>query len=214
MPPGYRINILPAGAPATPHKSGARDGDGLSPLPCPNCDRPLFPALDLDFRDPRLAVLSLWNLPRLTVYFCPACFLYTEPFFIEYTPTGPRVHGGYRDGGQVIHHICLPYEWRPIELTTLPATVDLPAILSRQAGEGVYHQIGGAPSLSPSTLTACPLCTQEMKFAGILDNDDLNIPLYEDDHRPISLIIGDEDCMHLYTCTECHVLGLKWSRQA
>lgn len=53
-----------------------------------------------------------------------------------------------------------------------------------------------------------------MRFAGIVDYDDLNAPLYEKydngDQEPVALVIGDMDSLHYFTCPEGAVVGLKW----
>ena len=73
-----------------------------------------------------------------------------------------------------------------------------------------HEQIGGKPIKGKDVELACVECGENMRFAGILDYDDLNVPLYEDEHRPVALIIGDSDCINFYTCLSCQVIGLKW----
>jgi hypothetical protein len=48
-----------------------------------------------------------------------------------------------------------------------------------------------------------------MQFAGIVDYDDMHVPLYSN-NEPLALVIGDVDCLHLFTCQKCSMLGVKW----
>lgn len=185
---------------------------------CPNCHRPMFPALNLNLADERLAEFRVWHHDRLVLLFCPACFLYMKPYFIEPIGREFRIHGGYRDGGEVVQNIEIPYACKLVKLEGIVdeelAANDVvrESYLSRNLGEGVYHQLGGYPFKGVSDALTCFQCGRAMKFFGILDYDDLNVPLYEDDHRPVALIIGDYDCMNIYSCEECCLLGLKWAR--
>jgi hypothetical protein len=50
-----------------------------------------------------------------------------------------------------------------------------------------------------------------MSFFGIVDYDDLNVPLSENGGTPVALIIGDRDYMTLLSCPECAIMRVDWS---
>lgn len=219
MRKGYRIHIAEddTGDLDCPHYSGVGDISDAVELPCPNCSTRLFPAISLSFSDPRLGEIIPWREAHLHVLFCPACAFYMRPYWIRHR-AGLEVVGGYRDGGEILQRIELPYKAREIALLPLRADdyasdADKEArLLERRHPPGVYHQIGGEPIRGQTDNVECCDCGKQMSFAGILDYDDLNIPLYEEGHSPVSLIIGDSDSMNIYSCVDCSVLGLKWAK--
>jgi hypothetical protein len=112
------------------------------------------------------------------------------------------VLGGERDGGEVVHDITKPYRAREITLCPLesvPESMDVP-----------LHQFGGIRPNPSIPALPCALCSQEMRFIGVLAYDDLNVPLYENGDSPVALIIGDNDRMYLEVCETCQCIGLQW----
>ena len=83
---------------------------------------------------------------------------------------------------------------------------------NREIDDGVYHQLGGIPFKDVYYKCQCTECLNEMKFSGIIDYDDLNIPLYENEGNPVSLIIGDYDCINFYICNTCSYICYHWAR--
>jgi hypothetical protein len=80
--------------------------------------------------------------------------------------------------------------------------------LRRTAEEGVYHQVGGEPLRGIGNQMHCCDCGVLMRFAGILDSDDLNVPLYENGGVPFALSISDNVCLNIYSCGNCSIIGL------
>jgi hypothetical protein len=199
---GYRIRIGPDdyGGESAEHFCGCGSVCDAVRVACPNCGRWLFPIFSLSFGDDRLAHLGIWSRPRATVVVCPACSLYMEPYFIHHSP---RLHvsGGERDGGEVLQDIDYPYACRLLTLHALPDT-----------DPGVpRHQVGGPqPSATPARAD-CPGCSRPMSFFGIVDYDDLNVPLSENGGTPVALIIGDRDYLTLQSCLECAIMRVDWS---
>lgn len=216
---GFRINI--AADDAVPrrvrHFSGYHpDQAGAVLKDCPCCTRQMFPALNLDFSDSSLASLNLWSLPFLNVLFCPSCGFYMKPYWLRYVDKEIEVLGGDRSSDEILQNVEAPDRIRSISLRQLTHDDDpsseivIRGYRSRSREEGVYHQIGGKPFRGRDEELDCPECGMAMQFAGVLDSDDLNVPLYEDEHSPVALIVGDGDCMNFYTCQRCHVIGLLW----
>jgi len=210
-PAGFRIlisgeTLVRQGAGIFAHSCGGEVivPEGKQPA-CPNCGQLLFPVLKLDCLDPSVSALNLWRLPLLQVVVCPACALYMEPYWIDFRSGALEIKGGERDDGAPLQEIEVPYEERLVRL--LPLGHDDGQAL------GVHHQLGGRPFKRSEQEMLCCECHQRMIFAGVVDNDDLNVPLYEPIRRPVSLIIGDGDCLNWYTCSTCQVIGVCWARE-
>jgi hypothetical protein len=173
----------------------------------------MFNVFDLDMADPAFSSLDLWNGRRLVVRVCPSCSLYFKRYWVV-EMHGIRVVGGERDGGRILQDVRPPYPRRVIELLPLVAD-DYPttpgrvhALQTRNHGDGIYHQIGGIPFRGGYPEMDCCVCGKPMRFCGIVDYDDLNVPLYEDDERrPVALIIGDYACLNVFTCRDCATVG-------
>lgn len=101
----------------------------------------------------------------------------------------------------------------PLIAEDYPTTEELAVELSlRKRHDGVYHQLGGVPFRGGYDELPCCKCKCPMNFAGCVDYDDLNVPLYEGEQRePIALIIGDRDCLNIFTCKDCACIGVKWN---
>lgn len=216
--PGFRLEIDKQDyfGSSCRHYSGMGNITSAANCRCPNCGNLLYPAIHLSFPDEKLSKVLDWNHPSLTILFCPFCALYMEPYWLRHKSSGVEVVGGYRDGGEILQNIETPYLCREIHIKPLEAD-DYPVddakrenLLSRHRPPGVYHQIGGMPIKGVNKHLNCCDCGGDMSFMGILDYDDLNVPLYEDNHSPVALIIGDYDSLNIYVCKECSVLGLKW----
>jgi hypothetical protein len=209
---GFRIVIRQTGT--SPHQCGG-DVVGVRAAPkCPNCGQLIFPVFRIDNQDPSVAALELWDLPLLQVLVCPSCALYMEPYWVRFDDDAITIEGGERDGGDVLQKIESPYEVRPIELESLDTGIITDStrlrLLSREIPPGIYHQLGGEPFRGSLQPLSCYRCSNVMIFAGIVDYDDANVPLYEPVRRPVALIIGDGDCLHFFTCRSCAVVGLRW----
>lgn len=217
---GYWLDIAADDSGVSPivHFSGYHEGQPGAPFVlCPNCANQMLPALNLDFSDPRLVSLGVWPKRYLNVLFCPFCAFYMEPYFVDFSSGSLLVTGGCRRFPDVLNPIELPYGFREISLRPFAAeerpdnAAFAHAVRVRTWGSGVYHQVGG-PNLHPSLpALGCPSCGSQMALVGILDYDDLNIPLYEEDHRPVALIIGDGDSMAFFCCLSCLVVGMRWT---
>jgi hypothetical protein len=222
LPPGYRLEILPKGKRSKGgHHAGGQLAGPVKDVPCPNCNRPLFPVFRLNLADDRVARLRLWDLPFLNVLVCPCCALSMEAYWTRFGPE-IEVMGGERDGGQLLNpDIDVPYETRAMRLVALksddyPLTEETIAAHGRRIrAPGVYHQLGGLPFRYsaawdwPPVMNCCA-CDKSMTFAGVVDYDTLNVPLYERGGHPVALIIGDNDCLYWFTCRKCHTIGFQW----
>ncbi len=210
-PSGFRIHIgLPQnGAEAGNHWSGKIEA-GYE-VECPNCRTPLFPVFNLDWTDPQLSALGLWERERLVVQVCPSCCLYLEPFWLVYSAHAVEIIGGWRedDGFWPFFDLELPFESVPIRLHKLRATGNENG--SIEFPRQIRHQIGGEmPDIvHPEDLT-CPKCAVKMTFAGIVDSDYETVQLFEKEHVPRSLEFADLDRLYFYTCRECAVIGFEW----
>jgi hypothetical protein len=125
-----------------------------------------------------------------------------EPYWIQHTEKAATILGGVRDGGEILGNITRPFKARQISLWPLDSvsgTTDIPP-----------HQLGGQKPNPKIPTLICALCSQPMRFFGILAYDDLNVPLYENGDSPVSLIIGDYDAMYMDICENCHCIGLQW----
>lgn len=185
---------------------------------CPNCTNTMYPAFNLNLNFPEVDLHSVieWKESSLHILFCPFCALYMAPYWLRHKKDNIEIVGGYRDGGEIIQEIETPYACRQISLLPL-ADEDYPDddsslqnLLERRREPGVYHQLGGTPIKGQNEHLNCCDCGCEMKFIGVLDYDDLNVPLYEQGHSPVALIIGDYDALNLYSCIKCAVVGVKW----
>jgi len=218
--PGFRIRILDSNFSGDEclHYSGVGQIYSAKSIPCPNCSNFLFPAINLSFSDYRLEEILKWKMAELHVLYCAYCAFYMEPYWLKHESNLVLITGGFRDGGEMLQNINQPYNCREIDLTPLveedyPDNVEFKnLLLKRKRAPGVYHQIGGVPLKDINYIMACCSCSKQMPFCGVLDYDDLNVPLYEDNENPVALIIGDYDSMNMYACTDCSVIGLKWAR--
>lgn len=189
-----------------------------APAPvCPNCGLAMFPALNFSVEGSVLA-LGLFNAPYVSVFFCPSCAHHLKPYWIRKAGGVWEVAGGYCDGGDIFVEIDRPFKAREIVLRPLSEN-DYPnsdlrhrALIGRTLSPGVYHQIGGVPHRGVDLAMNCCDCGAEMIFAGILDSDDLNVPLYENGGVPVALMIADGCCLNIYSCTNCDVYGLSLAR--
>ena len=168
---------------------------------CANCSMPLFSMFSLDVTgDERLRSLRLWPFPRLEVLVCPRCALYMEPYWIVYSETSAKVHGGERDGGLSLNNIEYPF--RSQRRVTLSQC---------RLGQNAVHRIGGPDD---GHGLDCICCGRPMRFGGVVGYDDENVPLYEDQHRPVALIIGDRDSLFWFVCGDCSAIGVSWVQVA
>jgi hypothetical protein len=188
----------------------------IKEVACPNCEKELFPVFKLSMSDKRIRDLKLWNEEFLQVLVCPSCALCMEPYWILFRDGKIAIRGGERDGGGILQDINTPYESRLIKLEPLVAE-DYPltekshkAFIRRMRPPGIYHQIGGLPNRGGYADMTCCECGKSMSFAGIVDYDDSNVPLTENDHEPVALIIGDMNWLHYFTCAACAVIGVRW----
>jgi hypothetical protein len=216
---GFRVIIAPENTTAGKqgHFSGYHEKQtGALYKECPCCKYQMFPALNLDFADSSLLPLGVWPQRYLNVLFCPFCGFYMKPYWIKYSAHGVDIVGGDCSSQKVIQKIEMPYSISTISFRELndderPSNPSVRrSYISRTREEGVYHQVRGEPIKGQNEQLTCPDCGTGMAFAGILDYDDLNVPLYESSHKPVALIIGDGDCINWYTCIRCLVVGLKW----
>jgi hypothetical protein len=217
---GYRVEIEPADAkPGLLRHFAGYDvrQPGATFYKCPNCGNQMFPAINIDCSDQDIRSLEVWDAQYLNVLFCPFCAFYMKPYWIKYRQVKVvEIIGGDTSSNRILQNIETPYVTRAIGLRKLK-TEDDPrsdavhkAYRMRTKPPGVYHQVGGFPINRNDEPLKCPICSLDMRFAGILDYDDLNVPLHEDNHRPVSLIIGDQNSINYYTCRNCLVVGLKW----
>lgn len=184
---------------------------GKSYCDCPSCNRAMFTAFNLELVNSELSNLNQWSWERLIVTFCPSCAFYMKPYWIKQTSVSV-VGGNLERPSTVINNVTDSYPVRKIQIREIAGNFDRKEYLTRSVEPGVYHQIGGRPFKSDTVSIGCCECGGKMEFLGILDYDDLNVPLYEDGHNPVALIIGDYDCMNLYSCIGCAVVGLVWAR--
>lgn len=211
---GYRIAICSDDH--TESKLPEHYTGGTSTTPCPNCGQLFFPVFNIDCTSDICKKLDIWELQRFIAYVCPACALYMDPYWIQYDGDSVvDVIGGYREDASKIQNIETPYSVRSITLSEIDTEVYLSTEVNdlysnRKAENGVYHQLGGIPITQLPDSMICPRCSNVMDYAGIIDYDDLNVPLYEDNHRPVALIIGDLDSIYLYTCKQCSIIGYRW----
>ncbi|MFZ6758762.1 hypothetical protein ACO0K9_16275 [Undibacterium sp. Ji50W] len=218
---GYRLQIsadtLNGEGGACLHYSGAGNIKGAPDVACPNCANPLFPALNLCTVDPRVRKLIAWPGFYIHVLFCPFCAFYMEPYWIRQQSGNLEIVGGELDGGEILQNINVPYEARKLTLRELASNEyptkagDAKMLISRKINPGVYHQLGGAPILATEDGLLCCDCDSEMGFLGILDYDDLNVPLFEENHKPVALIVGDYGQMNIFACVKCSIIGMKWA---
>jgi hypothetical protein len=215
---GYRILILhDDGAEAmTPHSSGGSLEGYVDAVPCPRCGASLFPVFKLDLSDERLSCLDLLDVSILQVLLCPSCTLYLEPYWTYFGKASVEVLGGDRNAARVLKEVRLPYPSRAIHLFELTEE-DYPytegrigEFINRRRPPRVYHQIGGLPFLGKYRNLDCIRCKHEMRFAGVVDNDDSNVYLHEADGKEVTLVIGDSDRLYFYVCKECTGVGIRW----
>jgi hypothetical protein len=200
----------------TSHQSGGFLEGEIRKTHCPNCDHPLFPVFKLSLRDDKIQDLGIWDDEYLQILVCAACPLYLEPYWVRFANRVIEVTGGLRDKDSLQAFIEYPFESRSIVLekteqcvqAITPETQHL--YLRRLIPPGVYHQIGGLPIFGHSEPLECSHCKKPMKFAGIVDYDDLNVPLFEIGHVPVALIIGDSARLYFYTCRQCFVVGFQF----
>ncbi len=204
----FRINILPDDflGEYAPMFSGSGRILNAPRAECPNCQLPMFPALNFESTD-LVDCRERFGCEFVSFLFCPSCAHHLAPYWVRLRKM--EVIGGLKDGGEVMVDVCRPYKARLIELREI---FEIPTFLDRNADCGIYHQIGGAPIVGKSQIMECCDCGRPMKFAGILDSDDLNVPLYENAESPLSLMIADSNCLNVYACVSCAVLGMQIAR--
>jgi hypothetical protein len=184
---------------------------------CPNCKNQMFPAINIDCLDRRLTSFVQWQERYINVLFCPFCDFYMKPYWLRFeNGRVVDISGGKIGIRTVLQNIETPYRIREACLRELtpeerPTSDFIRNQYRRRAiPPGVYHQLGGLPITGDRLFSVCPYCDAKARFAGILDYDDLNIPLYENSHKPVALIIGDGNSMNFYICMKCTALGLEW----
>jgi hypothetical protein len=177
---------------------------------------PLFPVFKLNLQDNRIKNLGLWEEKYLQILVCASCPLYLQPYWVWFKSDTIEIVGGLRDKSSISAYIEYPFEVRIITLEKNPEPDDKTMsefrekFSRRSIPPGVYHQIGGIPVFNCYQSLKCLHCKKPMKFAGIVDYDDLNVPLYEVGHVPVALIIGDSDSLYFFTCRQCNIVGFQF----
>jgi hypothetical protein len=218
----YRINILDLDdsnrlKSQTIHWSGCYLEGAIKEVICPNCLKPVFPVFKLNLQDDRIKSLGLWDDDFLQILVCASCPFYLQPpYWVCFSSDAIEIVGGLRDKNAISAYIEHPFESRAITLETIqgldydltPEAQEM--FLQRSFPQGVYHQIGGLPLFGYSEPLECFSCKKPMMFAGMVDYDDLNVPLYETGHVPVALIIGDSDRLYFFTCRQCSIVGFQY----
>lgn len=172
---------------------------------CPNCGGKMFPGWVVNTKNNLVQKYVDWPLNEIWALFCPRCAFYMEDYWIFFEESGDviEIFGGERDGGIVLQDIDFPYQSRALN------------IVENNDFEFFHrprHQIGGVPFKDVDYRIMCPKCKSPMSFLGVLDYDDKNVPLYENGGHPVALIIGDYDCLNIYSCSPCRALGFHWAQ--
>lgn len=204
----FRIHILPDDFHGTSAAAYSGSGSVASApdVACPNCNLAMFPALNFESTE-LVNCQDYFGSDFASFLFCPSCAHHLSPYWIRLRKM--EVVGGFTDDGEVLVNVCRPYKARLVELREINVG---PTYLDRNAGTGIYHQIGGVPIIGKNQMMHCCDCNGPMEFAGLLDSDNLNVPLYENSESPLSLMIADDGCLNVYCCASCAVLGMQVAR--
>ena len=171
---------------------------------CPNCGGNMFPVFSIH--------RSAFGMPDLEIYdedgfvtldVCPSCSHCLRNYSVS--GLGPQrvVAGGYIDGKGPANFIDVPFGNRAVAVVPIAdnmweSTEFSENYFDRKLLSGVRHQIGGKKMKEEKVaLLKCLCCGGDLSFLGTVDNDDLNIPLYEQGEPPIANYWG-------YAKPQCH----------
>lgn len=214
LPVGYRL----VGDGTSPQSNYDHyiGGDGNRIARCPGCESLMLAAWDLNWEDGRLRIIFPWRHSRLTVFVCPNCDLYQDPYWVVFGAE-IKIISSAKITREPYLSISKPYYRRFCHLQEL-SDADYPTteyrlrdLLCRNVRPAIYHQIGGLPIMRGPTRMDCCCCKQEMRFSGIVDSDEINYVLLDDGNWKTSLLFGDLGYLDVFTCAECVVVGVKFS---
>lgn len=186
-------------------------GDFPSLCACPNCNAAMFPVLSFQKKTVPVAPQNDDFFDKggwMTLDVCPHCPHWLSNYVVHYRQGRRSASGGYRTGTGRDNLIDMPFQSRSVRLQMIDqrlwATGDeREDYYHRRYLEGVYHQLGGERlRADQEPCQSCENCNSALLFFGVIDNDDLNVPLYAGG-EPHSLIIGDMKSLNMYVCEAC-----------
>lgn len=223
LPVGYRIFIEgdvqdnPTNT-AYQHSSGGEIEGNYSKTNCPICSTQLFPIFKFDHLDQRVLALNLWDLPFLQVLVCPYCFFGYMPYWIwfqekqievEYEDFDTSYLPPKDESGSEFSYETVSISLDLLQENDYPISNEIiKAFINRQREPGIYHQLGGVSPTGDSGQMKCNRCKLEMVFAGVIDSDTENVPIYQNEEM-IGFLIADCHKLYFYTCKPCHVIGVQ-----
>jgi len=180
---------------------------------CPSCKLPMFPVLNVARPIQGIAWRSELCVDGvLSLDVCPNCSHSLNNYYVTIAAGGRTAGVGFMDDGGPRWVIDMPFRCRQVDLQPIPASFwndadEQEEYLTRQLLKGVYHQVGGQavkPCRDP--IDQCQRCGGSVEFFGVIDYDDLNVPLYEEEN-PRSLLIGDMRSLNVYLCRQCPTIN-------
>lgn len=182
---------------------------------CPNCGELMFPVVNIRYEaisEQGLLNQKISHEGYITLDVCASCSHSLRNYYVTFEGNKKIVVGGYVDNNGPTNKMDKPYESRAIKITEIPGWqwsdedfVD--RYHQRQLFDGVYHQYGGVKLKKERTpIDSCMCCGGELKFIAVIDNDDLNVPLYENG-EPRALVIGDQRSINVFACNKCFALN-------
>lgn len=209
---GYILQITEENSSVKPDFfSGSVKSLHLPTCSCPNCGEPMFPVINV--RDDAIDA-GIWLNKKfflggyITFDVCASCSHSLKNYYVVFDENKKVVVGGYLDNNSFSNKIDVPYENREIKINKISDQQWSDEIFvdnyhQRKLFDGVCHQFGGIKLKEERVpIDSCMCCGGELHFVAMIDNDDLNVPLYENG-EPRELIIGDQKSLNVFACNKC-----------
>ncbi len=196
--------------------SGVVDELSLPACICPNCQSLMFPVINVRYDSVSMGSLVDKKVSHgnyITFDVCPCCPHSLRNYCVTFDADKKNVIGGYMDHRGIASKMDTPYESRVLKINKISgalwnddAFVD--KYQRRNLFDGVCHQLGGVKLKSERyPIDSCMCCGNDnLSFVAMIDNDDLNVPLYESG-EPRALTIGDQSSLNVFACNKCYALN-------
>jgi len=209
---GYILEITEDDSSVNPDFfSGSIKSLHLPTCSSPSCGKPMFPVINI--REGAIDTGEQLNEKffiggYITFDVCASCSHALRNYHIAFDGNKKTVVGGYKDNNGCSNKMDFPYENRAIKISNISDQkwsdeCFIDSYHQRKLFDGVCHQFGGEKlKLDRVPIDSCMCCGGELNFVAMIDNDDLNVPLYENG-EPRELVIGDQKSLNVFACNKC-----------